>query len=234
MVKSYLGNTLQLIGEPLDLPCSCHLPAHTCQGPDIYTRAASYRDPTQLYDQTHTSSAEEASSASRIWATRAFCKPRCEGMLSSQAHHMPVAITSLHCVKLLAASHAETPFWHAEGVTDAALVAFALRRVRASATFLEAAEALQRKFLRLVCRIMGRGEAATRIQAFLLLRQMATSLPDPMPSNALKVLHKPCFTCPTDPAERPHAWQCSTSAAWHRSQLGKDAPLSVSTGGAVW
>ena len=75
----------------------------------------------------------------------------------------------------------------AEGVTDATLVAFALRRVRASATFLVCAEALQRKFLRLACRIMGRGEAATRIQAFLLLRQMATCLPDPMPSNALKV-----------------------------------------------
>ena len=87
----------------------------------------------------------------------------------------------------------------AEGVTDAALVAFALRRVRASATFLVSAEALQRKFLRLVSRIMGRGEAATRIQAFLLLRQMAICLPDPMPSNALKVraLRAPwqCLSC---------------------------------------
>lgn len=72
-------------------------------------------------------------------------------------------------------------------MTDPGLVAFALRRVRASAALLVCAEALQRKFLRLACRIMGRGEAATRIQAFLLLRHMAATLPDPVPGNCLKV-----------------------------------------------
>ena len=136
MVKSYLGNTLHLIGErpTTSAPVAAALPA-VPQHPQL---------PSSLLDLKHK--------------------------------------FKRGCTTLDVTSNMD-----AEGVTDATLVAFALRRVRASATFLVCAEALQRKFLRLVCRIMGRGEAATRIQAFLLLRQMATCLPDPMPSNALKV-----------------------------------------------
>ena len=74
-------------------------------------------------------------------------------------------------------------------VTDEAMLAFLLRRVRESAVFLVSSERLQRRLLRAALGVFGEGSASPRLQALLLLRALALHLPQPMPSNVLKVCH---------------------------------------------
>ena len=74
-------------------------------------------------------------------------------------------------------------------VTDEAMLAFLLRRVRESVVFLVSSERLQRRLLRAALGVFGEGSASPRLQALLLLRALALHLPQPMPSNVLKVCH---------------------------------------------
>lgn len=69
------------------------------------------------------------------------------------------------------------------------MLAFILRRVRASALFLAPYDKLQRRYLKAALGLFGSGEAAPRVQAVLLVRQMALALPPPAMDACLKVSH---------------------------------------------
>lgn len=63
---------------------------------------------------------------------------------------------------------------------------FTLRTLRASVPFLGAFQRLQRKYVRATIRIFGSSETAPRVQAFLFVRHMAATLPQPATDQALK------------------------------------------------
>ncbi|GLC56106.1 hypothetical protein PLESTB_001065000 [Pleodorina starrii] len=71
-------------------------------------------------------------------------------------------------------------------VTDPALLAFTLRRLRASVSLLAPFARLRDRFLRSCLGVFGGGEVAPRLQAFLAIRAMAVSLPQPALDNCLK------------------------------------------------
>ncbi|GAB4817038.1 hypothetical protein N2152v2_004084 [Parachlorella kessleri] len=75
-------------------------------------------------------------------------------------------------------------------MTDAAMLAFILRRVRASTLFLAPYEKLQRKFLKLALQLFGSAESGPRVQALLFIRQMAFTLPQPALDNCLKGVYR--------------------------------------------
>eukprot|EP00873_Tetraselmis_striata_P023861 jgi/Tetstr1/444125/TSEL_032023.t1 len=74
--------------------------------------------------------------------------------------------------------------------TDPTLVAFILRRVRASMPLLGACERLQKMYLKAVLGIFGSSDSKARIQAILFLRQGALLLPDPALDTILKGAYK--------------------------------------------
>jgi nucleolar complex protein 2 len=75
----------------------------------------------------------------------------------------------------------------AGALTDAAMLAFILRRLRASTVFLAPFEKLQRRLLKAALGLFGSADSAPRVQAILLVRQMALDLPQPALDNCLKV-----------------------------------------------
>ncbi|KAK9791168.1 hypothetical protein WJX73_004155 [Symbiochloris irregularis] len=75
-------------------------------------------------------------------------------------------------------------------LTHASLQAFALRRMRASVVFLVSSDAVQRKLMRHALQVMGSADASARVQAFLLVREMASVLPAPTLSNAMKGVYR--------------------------------------------
>lgn len=72
-------------------------------------------------------------------------------------------------------------------VTDPALLAFTLRRLRASVSLLAPFPRLRDRFVRACLGVFGGGEVAPRLQAFLALRAAAVELPAPALDNVLKV-----------------------------------------------
>jgi len=72
-------------------------------------------------------------------------------------------------------------------LTDGAMLAFILRRLRASTVLLAPYEKLQRRLLKAALGLFGSADNAPRVQAVLLVRQMALELPQPALDNCLKV-----------------------------------------------
>lgn len=64
---------------------------------------------------------------------------------------------------------------------------FILRKLRVSIPFMASFQRLQRKYMRQAISIFSSNEAATRVQALLFIRQMATTLPAPAMDQAVKV-----------------------------------------------
>jgi nucleolar complex protein 2 len=75
-------------------------------------------------------------------------------------------------------------------LTDAAMLAFILRRLRASTVFLAPFEKLQRRLLKAALGLFGSADSAPRVQAILLVRQMALDLPQPALDNCLKGVYR--------------------------------------------
>ncbi|KAG2453202.1 hypothetical protein HYH02_002526 [Chlamydomonas schloesseri] len=75
-------------------------------------------------------------------------------------------------------------------VTDPALLAFTLRRLRASVGLLAPFARLRDRFLRACLGVFGGGEVAPRLQAFLALRAAAVELPAPALDNVLKGVYR--------------------------------------------
>lgn len=71
-------------------------------------------------------------------------------------------------------------------MTDATMLAFVLRRLRASVVFLAPYEKLQRKYLKIALGLFGSADAGPRVQAVLLVRSMALVLPQPALDTVLK------------------------------------------------
>ncbi|GFR47619.1 hypothetical protein Agub_g9358, partial [Astrephomene gubernaculifera] len=71
-------------------------------------------------------------------------------------------------------------------ITDPPLLAFTLRRLRSSVSLLAPFPRLRDKFLRAALGIFGSGEVAPRLQAFLAIRALAVSLPQPALDSCLK------------------------------------------------
>lgn len=67
------------------------------------------------------------------------------------------------------------------------MLTFILRRLRASTLLLAPYEKLQRRLLKMAFSLFGSADNATRVQAILLVRQMALELPQPALDNCLKV-----------------------------------------------
>ena len=67
------------------------------------------------------------------------------------------------------------------------MLAFILRRLRASTPLLAPYDKLQRRLLKSALGLFGSGDNAARVQAVLLVRQMALDLPQPALDNCLKV-----------------------------------------------
>ncbi|GLI62328.1 hypothetical protein VaNZ11_004935, partial [Volvox africanus] len=75
-------------------------------------------------------------------------------------------------------------------ITDAPLLAFTLRRLRASVFLLSPFPRLKDRFLRACLGVFGTGEVAPRLQAFLAIRAMAVSLPQPALDSCLKGVYR--------------------------------------------
>ena len=67
------------------------------------------------------------------------------------------------------------------------MLTFILRRLRASTVLLAPYEKLQRRLLKAALGLFGSADNAPRVQAILLVRQMALDLPQPALDNCLKV-----------------------------------------------
>jgi nucleolar complex protein 2 len=72
-------------------------------------------------------------------------------------------------------------------LTDGAMLTFILRRLRASTVMLAPYDKLQRRLLKSALGLFGSADNAPRVQAILLVRQMAMDLPQPALDNCLKV-----------------------------------------------
>ncbi|EFN57450.1 hypothetical protein CHLNCDRAFT_142934 [Chlorella variabilis] len=75
-------------------------------------------------------------------------------------------------------------------LTDGAMLTFILRRLRASTLLLAPYEKLQRRLLKMAFSLFGSADNATRVQAILLVRQMALELPQPALDNCLKGVYR--------------------------------------------
>ncbi|KAI3438608.1 hypothetical protein D9Q98_001031 [Chlorella vulgaris] len=75
-------------------------------------------------------------------------------------------------------------------LTDGAMQTFILRRLRASAMLLAPYDKLQRRLLKAALGLFGSAENAPRVQAILLVRQMALELPQPALDNCLKGVYR--------------------------------------------
>ncbi|CAG9467298.1 unnamed protein product [Pedinophyceae sp. YPF-701] len=72
--------------------------------------------------------------------------------------------------------------------TDRALTILILRRLRPSVALLTPIPGLTRAVLRAATSVFSSGERSARLEAFMLIREMAMSLPQPMLDNAIKAL----------------------------------------------
>lgn len=70
------------------------------------------------------------------------------------------------------------------------MLAFILRRVRASVVFLAPFSKLQRRFLKAALQVFGSAEDSPRVQAILLVRAMALALPPPAIDACLKGVYR--------------------------------------------
>ncbi|KAG1661708.1 hypothetical protein FOA52_002044 [Chlamydomonas sp. UWO 241] len=76
------------------------------------------------------------------------------------------------------------------GITDAPLLAFALRRLRASVLLVGPTRKLADKFLKACLDAFGSGEVAPRVQAFLAVRALAVAVPEPYLERCLKGMYR--------------------------------------------
>lgn len=88
-------------------------------------------------------------------------------------------------------SPSHVALYYAGVLTDGAMLAFILRRLRVSTVFLAPYEKLQRRLLKAALGLFGSADSAPRVQAILLVRQMALDLPQPALDNCLKVCWVP-------------------------------------------
>jgi hypothetical protein len=75
-------------------------------------------------------------------------------------------------------------------MTEPAMLAFILRRIRASTIFFAPYSKLQRRLLKAALTLFGSADAAPRVQAILLVRSMAMKLPQPSLDACLKGVYR--------------------------------------------
>ena len=78
----------------------------------------------------------------------------------------------------------------ASQMTEPAMLAFTLRRLRASAAFLAPFAKIQRRLLKLALTVFGGPEQAPRMQAILYVRAMAIQLPHPALDRCLRGVYR--------------------------------------------
>ncbi|KAL4519392.1 hypothetical protein Ndes2437A_g07590 [Nannochloris sp. 'desiccata'] len=75
-------------------------------------------------------------------------------------------------------------------MTEPSMLAFILRRIRASTIFFAPYSKLQRRLLKAALTLFGSADAAPRVQAILLVRSMAMKLPQPSLDACLKGVYR--------------------------------------------
>eukprot|EP00877_Chromochloris_zofingiensis_P001779 jgi/Chrzof1/11601/Cz06g01210.t1 len=75
-------------------------------------------------------------------------------------------------------------------MTESAMLAFTLRRLRASTAFLASFSKIQRRLLKTALQLFGSADNAPRVQAILFIRDMALTLPPPALDTCLKGVYR--------------------------------------------
>lgn len=241
LVKSYLGNTLHLLGgrgmgreeeqagsEGSTLPyapasCAAAPPASACTGGRRGPDPTPFRLQSNPCRRLHLSGAVRsrrqpratseglylaAPPAHAAVAVALSCGPVQTHLLTSllPSYHPFPTPPILHtpvcppCTALTSAAQALTPAAAPRplfpaptpcpppgALTDGAMLTFILRRLRASVVLLAPFDKLQRRLLKAALGLFGSADNTARVQAILLVRQLALDLPQPTRDNCLKV-----------------------------------------------